>query len=455
MQIFFARNALLPSGMADNVRIVIDDQGVVADVARGEAPTGDILAGPVVPGMPNLHSHAFQRAMAGLAERAGPQGDSFWTWREIMYGFAARLDPEDLQAIASQLYVEMLKAGYTAVAEFHYIHKDASGIPYANRCELSDRIVAAAATAGIGLTLLPVLYGYSGFGAKPPTEGQKRFILNVDDWLTLNRELRSRHGSKPNLVIGAAPHSLRAVTPDTLRVAAAGLDAGQPIHIHIAEQVKEVEDCLAWSGRRPVEWLLANQDVNRRWCLVHATHMTEAETRALAASGAVAGICPTTEANLGDGFFPVVDYFAAGGAWGIGSDSNISISPSEELRWLEYGQRLRLQKRNVSTAVQGASVGVALWHQALAGGSRALAQPIGGIAVGRRADFVVLDPNSSTLAGRAGESVVDSLVFSGNIAPIRDVYVAGRRVVTQGHHDHEERIAQGFRAAMARLVAGL
>lgn len=454
MKTYFAPVALLPSGMSNNVKIAVDDRGMIVEVVRESAPDGaELLAGPVLPGMPNLHSHAFQRAMAGLAEKAGPKGDSFWSWREVMYGFARLLSPDDLETIAAQLYVEMVKAGFTAVAEFHYVHRDPSGRPYATRTELSDRIVQAAETAGIGLTLLPVLYGHSGFGGKPPTEGQTRFIFGADDYLALNADLFARHRRKATVVIGAAPHSLRAVTPEMLRRAVEGLAPSQPIHIHIAEQTKEVEDCLAWSGQRPVEWLLAHERVDRRWCLVHATHMTETETRALAASGGIAGICPTTEANLGDGFFPFTDYLALGGAWGIGSDSNVSISPIEELRWLEYGQRLRLQRRNVAETTPGASVGKALWAAALMGGAKALGQDIGAIAPGRRADFIVLDPENSALYGRKGDGLIDALVFAGNISPVRDVFVAGRQVIDRGRHRSEERILRDFRKTMDRLAA--
>jgi len=365
--------------------VEVDDSGNVAALPdRAAADTGEIpIAGHAIPGMPNLHSHAFQRAMAGLAERAGPGEDSFWTWRETMYGFVDRLAPDDLEAIAGQLSVEMLKAGYTSVGEFHYLHHAPDGRAYDDPAEMSGRILAAAAHAGIGMTLLPVLYGAGGFGGAPAGPGQRRFVTGVDDYLALVETLRRSSDGDPQCRVGIAPHSLRAVPPEALAVALDGADADAPVHIHVAEQTREVEDCLAWCGARPVEWLLANAPVGEHWCLVHATHMTEAETRALAASGAVAGLCPTTEANLGDGLFPVPDYHAAGGSWGIGSDSHVSVSPIEELRWLEYGQRLILRRRGITAS------GGALYRAALDGGARALDRPVGALEAGRRARWRV------------------------------------------------------------------
>jgi formimidoylglutamate deiminase len=451
----------LPQGWAEDVAIDLDAAGSIVAVTTGAAPDGaERLAGPVLPGMPNLHSHAFQRAMAGLTERAASGDDSFWTWREVMYGFLAKLTPEQVEAIAAQLYVEMLKAGYTSVGEFHYVHHDLDGRPYGDRAELSARVVAAAKQAGIGITHLPVLYACGGFGGQAPTLGQRRFLNDVSNFLRLVEALRARHGGDPDIRVGIAPHSLRAVTPEMLRDAVAGLtamDAEAPIHIHIAEQVKEVEDCLAWSGRRPVEWLLDHAAVDRRWCLVHATHMTEAETAGLAASGAVAGICATTEANLGDGFFPAPDYLARRGAWGIGSDSHISVSPVEELRWFEYGQRLVQRRRNrLSEQLGGGtapSIGAFLYKSALSGGAAALGRPIGRIAPGARADLLVLDSNHPQLAGRAGDALLDSLVFAGNANPIRDAMVGGRWVVRSGRHNGEDEIAARFRRAVAELAA--
>ena len=458
--VLFAESALLPDGWARDVRLEIAADGSLAGVAAGARPDGaPRAAGPVLPGMPNLHSHAFQRAMAGLAERAGPGAgdgrggdeDSFWTWREVMYGFLGRLDPDRVGAIAAQLYVEMLKAGYTAVGEFHYLHHGPDGRPYDDPAEMSRRIVAAAAEAGIGLTHLPVLYGYGGFGGRPAGEGQRRFLNDPDRLLEIAAAIQKDHGGD-QVRVGIAPHSLRAVTPESLRDGIAGISAlaaDAPIHLHIAEQEKEVRDCVAWCGRRPLEWLLGEVEVGPRWCLVHATHMTEAETAGLAASGAVAGLCPTTEANLGDGLFPAPAYLARQGAFGIGSDSHISVSPVEELRWLEYGQRLIARRRNVLAVERGAeSVGAYLYKRALAGGAQALGRPIGRLAEGCRADLLVLDPEAPVLAGADGDRLLDALVFAGNANPVRDVMVGGRWVVTENRHKREEAILKHYRSML-------
>jgi formimidoylglutamate deiminase len=438
-----------------NLRIAIDAAGDIAVLEPDAVPDGaERLAGPVVPGMPNLHSHAFQRAMAGLTERASERSDSFWSWRDIMYRFVARLEPEDVQAIAAQLYVEMLKAGYTAVGEFHYLHHDRDGRPYDDRSLLGGAVIEAAAEAGIGITLLPVLYQTGAFGGAPAGAGQRRFINGTDDILSMIEVLRRRHAGSPDLRIGLAPHSLRAVPPDALSAAVSGLralDATAPIHIHIAEQSREVDECLAWSGRRPVEWLLDHASVDAAWCLVHATHMNATETARLAAAGAVAGLCPTTEGNLGDGFFPLAEFLAAGGLWGIGSDSHISVNPVEELRWLEYGQRLLKERRNVTTAGTVGSTGAALWHRALAGGAIALGRKIGALAPGYRADILVLDAGAPSLYGRSGDLVLDALVFAGIGDAIRDVMVGGKWVVRDRLHDKEDEIAGAFRQAIDRL----
>lgn len=455
--------ALLPDGWAADVLFEIAVDGSLAAVtpdaaglpgARHAART----AGPVLPGMPNLHSHAFQRAMAGLTERAGQGGaaeDSFWSWRQVMYGFVDQLTPQQVEAIAAQLYVEMLKAGYTAVAEFHYLHHDQEGRPYADPAEMSERVLAAARHAGIGITHLPVLYAQGGFGGQPPKPGQRRFLHGLEAYLRLLEELWSRHRADPQFRLGIAPHSLRAVTPELLGAAVAGLDRlddRAPIHIHIAEQTLEVEECLTWSRQRPVEWLLDHAPVGDRWCLVHATHMTATETDRLARSGAVAGLCPTTEANLGDGFFPAIAFLAAGGAIGVGSDSHISVSPVEELRWLEYGQRLIERRRN-RLAGRSGSVGADLYQAALAGGATALGRPVGRLAAGARADLLVLDAGHPALCGKAGNRLVDAFVFAGNSNPVRDVMVGGRWVVEAGRHHAEEAVLARFRATMAGLAA--
>ncbi len=459
----FADRALLPEGWAEKVLIETAGNGEIARVTAGAKPGAAArAAGPVIPGMPNLHSHAFQRAMAGLTEQAGQSGtaaaeDSFWTWRTLMYDFVGRLTPPAVEAIASQLYVEMLKAGYTAVAEFHYLHHDPEGRAYGDLAEMSERILAAAKATGIGITHLPVLYGAGGFGGKPAGEGQRRFLNDPSRFLRLIEGLRSRHRDDPQIRIGIAPHSLRAVTPETLQEAVVGLtamDASAPIHIHIAEQTKEVDDCLAWSRQRPVEWLLDHQSIDRRWCLVHATHMTPAETEKLAMSGAIAGLCPTTEANLGDGFFPAMAYLSQGGCFGIGSDSHISVSPIEELRWFEYGQRLVTRRRNVLVAnsTDRTHIGAGLYRSALAGGAGATGRDLGRIAAGARADLLVLDANAPNLLGKVDESLIDAMIFAGNTNPVRDVMVGGRWLVVEGHHIAEGPVLAQFRDTLADLL---
>ncbi len=406
----------------------------------------------VLPGMPNLHSHAFQRAMAGLAERKGRADDSFWSWRETMYAFAAAVGPDELQAIAAQLYVEMLKAGYTCVCEFHYLHHQPDGTPYAQPEAMSLALIEAAREAGIGLTLLPVLYMSGGFDGRALTERQRRFGHAVDGYLRLLESLRKHEGD--DVRVGIALHSLRAVPGQALReVLASELAKDCPIHIHIAEQIGEVQDCLATRGARPVEWLFDHADVDANWCLVHATHLTDAETLQLARSGAVAGLCPTTEANLGDGLFPLAAYQDAGGALGIGSDSHISISPVEELRWLEYGQRLATRHRNIAARREGDSVGETLWRAALRGGARASGESVDGWREGARADLIVLDDTSPLLVARDEHSLLDSFLFAGNTPLIRDVMVGGCWQVRDFQHRDEARIADRYRAAMVALAA--
>jgi formimidoylglutamate deiminase len=406
----------------------------------------------VLPGMPNLHSHAFQRAMAGLAERKGRSDDSFWSWRETMYAFAAAIGPDELKAIATQLYVEMLKAGYTQVCEFHYLHHQPDGTPYAQPEAMSLALIEAAHEAGIALTLLPVLYISGGFDGRALTARQRRFGHDVDNYLRRLETLRQHESD--NLRVGIALHSLRAVPEAAMReVLASDIAKACPIHIHIAEQVGEVQDCLATRGARPVEWLFDHADVDARWCLVHATHLTEAEALQLARSGAVAGLCPTTEANLGDGLFPLADYQDAGGTLGIGSDSHISVSPVEELRWLEYGQRLSSGHRNIAARAQGVSVGETLWRAALHGGAQASGLPVGELRSGKRADLIVLDENSPLLAARDARSMLDSFLFAGNTPLVRDVMCGGEWVVRDFRHRDETRIAADYRATVDGLAA--
>jgi formimidoylglutamate deiminase len=406
----------------------------------------------VLPGMPNLHSHAFQRAMAGLAERKGGSDDSFWSWRETMYAFAAAIGPDELKAIAAQLYVEMLKAGYTQVCEFHYLHHQPDGTPYAQPEAMSLALIEAAREAGIALTLLPVLYISGGFDGRALTARQRRFGNDVDGYLRLLDTLR-QHQSE-DVRLGIALHSLRAVPEAAMReVLASDIAKSCPIHIHIAEQIGEVQDCLAVRGARPVEWLFEHAQVDARWCLVHATHLTAAEMLQIARSGAVAGLCPSTEANLGDGLFPLAAYLDAHGTLGIGSDSHISISPVEELRWLEYGQRLTSGHRNIAARGQGVSVGETLWRAALHGGTQASGLPIGTLQQGARADLLVLDETSPLLAARDTCSVLDSFVFAGNTPLVRDVMCAGQWVVRNFQHRDEARIAARYRTVVNALAA--
>lgn len=445
--IYEAGHAWGAGGWEASARLGVGDDGRLEAAVEGRAtPLGDW----VLPGMPNLHSHAFQRAMAGLAERRGPRSDSFWTWREAMYAFAAAVDPEALQAIAAQLYVEMLKAGYTQVCEFHYLHHQPDGTPYDQPEAMSLALIAAAREAGIGLTLLPVLYMTGGFDARPLNPRQRRFGHGVSDYVRL---LETLHAQQSNDVrVGMALHSLRAVPEDAMRsLLATSAAAGGPVHIHIAEQLGEVQDCLGARGARPVEWLLDHADVDARWCLVHATHLTGHETSRLARSGATVGLCPTTEANLGDGLFPLADYLDADGRLGIGSDSHISVSPVEELRWLEYGQRLSTRHRNVAARDEGDSVGETLWRAALAGGAQASGQAIGSLQPGARADLLVLDSDAPLLAARDRRSVLDSFLFAGNAPLVRDVMCGGRWVVRDFHHHDEARIAERYRRVVARL----
>ncbi len=451
---YHAQHALLPDGWANDVTIDVSGAGDIIAVVVGAAPGGaEHLTGPVMPGLPNAHSHAFQRAMAGLAEGGG----DFWGWRSLMYRFLDRLEPDDVGAIAAQVYLEMLKAGYTAVGEFHYLHHDHRGVPYADPAEMAHRVIGGARRVGIGMTLLPVLYSHGGFGGQPPAPEQARLVCDPGRLLGILESLLREHGDDdPNLRFGIAPHSLRAVAPEELAVIIAGtqaIDRMMPVHIHVAEQTGEVDQCLAWCGARPVEWLLSETPIDGRWCLVHATHMTDAETRALAASDAVAGLCPTTEANLGDGLFNLPVYLGAGGKFAIGSDSHVSVSPWEELRWLEYGQRLVHRRRHIAGGEDGVSVGAALVRQALDGGAQALGRPVGRIEMGSRADLLVLDHALATMVDRTGDAISDAAVFSGNRLPVRDVMVGGAWVVRDGRHGAEEAVGAAYRAALARLNA--
>lgn len=438
-----------PQGWSPGVALEVDDGGMLAGVTASE---GERLGRWVLPGMPNLHSHAFQRAMAGLAERKGKSDDSFWTWRETMYAFAATVGPDELQAIAAQLYVEMLKSGYTQVCEFHYLHHRPDGTPYVQPEAISLALIEAAKEAGIALTLLPVLYMSGGFDGRPLAPRQRRFGHDVASYLQLLETLRAHESDR--LRVGIALHSLRAVPEEALKLVLAS-DASKacPIHIHIAEQIGEVQDCLATRGARPVEWLFDHASVDARWTLVHATHLSDKETAQIARSGAVAGLCPTTEANLGDGLFPLADFIDANGTLGIGSDSHISVSPVEELRWLEYGQRLSTRHRNIVARHTGDSVGETLWRAALRGGAAASGLAVGELRAGARADLLVLDDRAPLLAARDERSLIDSFLFAGNVPLVRDVMVGGEWVVRGFTHRDEDRIAARYRSVMERLAS--
>jgi formimidoylglutamate deiminase len=445
--VIHAKAALLNHGWADNVRFHTAD-GLITSIETGvSADVNDERHDVIVPTIPNLHSHAFQRAMAGMTEVRGATSDSFWSWRELMYRFALSMTPDQMEAVAAQLYMEMLEAGFGRVGEFHYLHHDISGSTYDNIAEMAERIAAAAHETGISLTLLPVLYAHSGFGGLDPVEGQRRFTNSPDQFEKLFAVTEKLVANLPHGRIGVAPHSLRAVTPAELEFAAT-LAGSRPIHIHIAEQVKEVDDCLAWSGRRPVEWLVENADVGSNWCLIHATHMTSMEVQSVAKSGAVAGLCPVTEANLGDGIFAGAEFKAQGGAWGVGSDSNVLIGLSDELRQYEYSQRLANRARNV-LASANQSTGRALFDAALKGGNQALAAPQV-MQVGSPADFVSL--NLGDAQHLSHDMVLDGWIF-GNMARPDCVWMGGVKRVSGGRHIAREAIEARFIKVMGQLLA--
>jgi formimidoylglutamate deiminase len=400
--------------------------------------------------MPNLHSHAFQYLLAGRTGHRGTNEDSFWTWRNLMYRLVEQMQPGQFEAVTAWCYLQLLKGGYTSVAEFHYVHNSKNGTPYADRAEMAKRVVSAAAQSGIGLTLLPVLYCYSDFGEQPLQPKQKVFANNLDTYLEILEQVRKNAEPGNPLYCGVAPHSLRAVSEPLLQELLTALPAGQPWHIHIAEQRDEVEACMRFYGKRPVDWLLEHFPVDKHWCLVHATHMTDTELQRAAASGAVAGLCPTTESDLGDGIFAAVDWQGAGGAWGIGSDSNLRTTVAEELRLLEFTQRLRDQQRNLMAGID-ASVGDSLFDAALSGGARVVGQPVGRLEPGYRADLVQLDNNHPLLSGGGFDGILDRYIFANSEQMIRRVLVAGEIVIDDGRHRHEDTIRKAFDAVVAAL----
>jgi formimidoylglutamate deiminase len=451
-----------PDGWLSPGYLQADAHGIITEVAAAR-PAGwperaERVTGYAIPGMSNVHSHAFQRALAGFTEHKVNATDTFWTWREAMYQTTERLTPDALEDISAMAFLEMLRAGYTAVGEFHYLHRNAQGQVYSDPAELSWRVLAAAARVGLGLTFLPALYLHGGFG-KPLQSRQQRFAhAGVDAFLDTVARVRSRIAERRLWRLGVAPHSLRAVDERALHTLVKGLDdvdPALPIHIHVAEQRREVEECRAALDARPVAFLLSRFQLGPRWCLVHATHLDDGEQLALAHSEATAGLCPTTEANLGDGVFATDAFLAARGSVGIGSDSQIEIDPCAELRLLEYSQRLRREQRAVLTGSTRPAwhVGRFLWETACQGGARALAQPIGTLSPGRRADVVVLDPEHDRMLGHDQKTALDAFVFSAGRSAVRDVFVGGRKLIEGGRHRAEDEIRAGFRRAMQGLQA--
>jgi formimidoylglutamate deiminase len=450
LPVLHAARALTPESWKSDVRVTIEE-GRIAHVEIGaEAREGDERHAVMAPAAANLHSHAFQRAMAGLAEMRGRETDTFWTWRETMYRFALQMSPDDVEAVAAQVYVEMLEAGFAAVAEFHYLHHAPDGSRYASPAEMAGRILAAARRTGIGMTLLPVFYAHSTFGAAPPEPEQRRFVNDLASFARLVDDCRRMAEGEHDETIGVAPHSLRAVSPGELsELISLANDA--PIHIHAAEQMKEVEDCVAWSGARPVRWLIDHAGVDEKWCLVHATHLDEREARDLARSGAVAGLCPVTEANLGDGIFNAADYLRFGGRYGVGSDSNVSIGVAAELRQLEYSQRLRERARNVC-APAGGSTGRAMLQAIWSGGAQALRRSCGRIAPGAKADIVTFRADHPTLAGKTDDQILDAWIFSVGNGLVDCVWSGGLKVVIDGRHVFKDQVAARFVATMRELI---
>mgnify|MGYP001156501646 CR=1 FL=1 len=441
--------ALLPDGWARNVRLSIAGGRIAAIDAGVDRKSGEEGSAVALPGVANVHSHAFQRAMAGLTEGRGPTDDDFWTWRELMYRFLDRGGPEEIEAITALAFMEMLEGGFTRVAEFHYLHNDPAGAAYADRAEIAGRIVSAAEATGIGLTLLPVFYAHSGFGGLAPSRGQRRFISDLDGFADLVVRCRTLTAGLGDATVGVAPHSLRAVTPTELAAMPALVPDGS-IHIHVAEQTREVEDCLNWSGARPVEWLLANAPVDPRWCLIHATHVTEPEWRGVIARGAVVGLCPVTEANLGDGVFPAAAFAKAGGRFGVGTDSNVQIGVAEELRMLEYSQRLTLRGRAVM-AETGRSTGRTLFDTAVTSGAQACGTE-SGLFSGGWADIIALDVNATAFAGRGEDALLDSWIFAAPTGAVTSVWRAGRQVVRDGRHVARDAVEARYRRALEMVL---
>ncbi|MBT8169450.1 formimidoylglutamate deiminase [Phaeobacter gallaeciensis] len=455
MQTIFADRARTPSGWLHNLRLSVAD-GKIAKLEADQTPQpSDVKVDTLLPSLANLHSHSFQRAMAGMTEVRAAGKDSFWTWRTLMYQFMEHVTPEQYQAIAALVFMEMQEAGYASVGEFHYVHHQPGGARFDSETELSERVFAAAGQTGIGLTHLPVLYTYGGAGQAELSGGQMRFGNTVDQFKSLVAQARTKATETlgADARVGIAPHSLRATSPADLNDVLE-IQNGNPVHIHISEQPKEVTDIQNWLGARPVEWLLQNAPVDDQWCLIHATHMTSDETRDMAKSGAIAGLCPITEANLGDGPFNGVEYLAAGGAFGVGSDSNVRISLTEELRLLEYSQRLRDLGRNVIIPGEG-SVGDVLYLGAAEGGAQALGRSAGRIEVGALADLVAIQTDTPALLALREDQILDGLCFAAGDDVVSDVWSAGRHQVQNGRHVERDTIVANYRHAITGLLAAL
>lgn len=463
---YYAENILLSDGWATNKTLTIQN-GLITEISTGKKSNAILFKGTVIPGMINCHSHAFQRAFAGFSEHGSNAKDSFWTWRKIMYKFLAKITQDDVKTIAQHLYIEMLKSGYTRVAEFHYLHHDINGKTYPENCTdntkrnnpehklsaMAQAIFDAAKNSGIGLTMLPVLYQYAGFGQQRPNGGQKRFINTTTQFNQLVSDCFALTKQYPNTNLGIAPHSLRAVDKESIDKVVhhvRTLDNNAPIHIHIAEQQQEVDDCLTHYSKRPVQWLLDNFDIDEHWCLIHATHINAQEQQGIVASNAVAGICPTTEANLGDGIFPTREFLALKGTLAIGSDSHISVNPVEELRWLEYAQRLITQKRVILSSPEIASVGQNLWHKAALGGAQSTNSNTGVISEGKQADLLILDTQQTSLFAN-NKHLLDSVIFASQKSMVKDVMVNGQWVIQNYTHVNEVNSANNFAKLLARL----
>jgi formimidoylglutamate deiminase len=443
---------LLEDGFAADTLLEIDDRGFIAAITPGASPAAEHFAqAAILPGITNLHSHAFQRSFAGHTEFAGGGGD-FWSWREAMYRAATRIEPDTLMPVAAYLGMELLRGGFTSLVEFHYLQNAIDGTPYAHRPAMAEAIIEGAQQAGIGLTMLFGIYETGNFDGTPLKGGQRRFDTSPDAALKMVADAQAQQSD--DLRFGLSPHSLRAVPPTSLAAASEGLaalDASAPIHIHVAEQQAEISDCLATLGARPVEWLLANAPVGENWCLIHSTHTTEAERHGIATSGAIAGLCPSTEGNLGDGIFGLPDFVAAGGRFGIGTDSHVTLDVFSELRLLEYSQRLRAEKRNVLAGAD-AHTGRTLWQMAATGGAQAAARPVGCLAVGQRADLVVIQPTIETeMLG--SDFWLDAAIFGNDYRPARHVMSGGHWVVRDGMHTRQDSITRAYRRALKKLFA--